>query len=167
MASITDFAAKFKGGVRSNLFKINITCPGISFVDLDFLATASSLPEQTLGKIEVPFRGRKLQVPGDRTFEDWTVSIINDVEFSARTALEAWQRDIQELDSGEGLTSLDYLLDRAFVEQLNKDDTVLARYEFFNMFPKNIGEITLGYDTVDAVEEFTVDLTFSHWERVL
>ena len=71
------------------------------------------------------------------------------------------------MDSGEGATTTDYLLSRAFVEQLNKDDSVLARYEFFNMFPKNIGEIALSYETVDALEEFTVDLTFSHWERVL
>ena len=71
------------------------------------------------------------------------MTIINDVEFSAKSALEAWQTDIQELDSGEGITSLDYLVDRAFVEQLNKDDSVLARYEFFNMFPKNIGAIDL------------------------
>ena len=113
------------------------------------------------------FRGSKLKIAGDRTFEDWTFSIINDVEFSARTALEAWQRDIQELDSGEGLTSLDYLLDRAFVEQLNKDDTVLARYEFFNMFPNNIGEIALDYDTTDQLETFDVTFSYSHWQRVV
>jgi hypothetical protein len=70
------------------------------------------------------------------------------------------------MDSGVGSTSTDYLISRAFVEQLNKDDSVLARYEFFNMFPKNIGAIELSYDTVDALEEFTVDFTFSHWERV-
>ena len=97
----------------------------------------------------------------------WTVTIINDVEFSSRSALEAWQTDIQQLDSGEGITSLDYLVDRAFVEQLNKDDSVLARYEFFNMFPTSIGAIDLSYETVDALETFDVEFQYSHWERVL
>ena len=86
----------------------------------------------------------------------WTVTIINDVEFSSRSVLEAWQTDIQALDSGEGITSLDYLVDRAFVEQLNKDDSVLARYEFFNMF-SSIGAIDLSYETVDALETFDVE----------
>ena len=81
--------------------------------------------------------------------------------------LEAWQTDIQALDSGEGITSLDYLVDRAFVEQLNKDDSVLARYEFFNMFPISIGAIDLSYETVDALETFDVELQYSHWERVV
>ena len=80
--------------------------------------------------------------------------------------MEAWQQDIQELDSGVGMASNDYLLSRAFVEQLGKDDAVLARYEFFNMFPKNIAQIELSYETVDALEEYTVDFTYSHWERV-
>ena len=84
----------------------------------------------------------------------------------ART-LEAWQTDIQALDSGEGITSLDYLVDRAFVEQLNKDDSVLARYEFFNMFQLIIGAIDLSYETVDALETFDVEFQYSHWERVV
>ena len=120
----------------------------------------------TLGEIPVNFRGHILKLAGDRTFEDWSVTIINDSEFSARSSLEAWQQDIQELDSGVGMASNDYLLSRAFVEQLGKDDAVLARYEFFNMYPKNIAAIELNYETVDALEEFTVDFTYSHWERV-
>ena len=64
------------------------------------------------------------------------------------------------------MASNDYLLSKAFVEQLGKDDAVLMRYEFFNMFPKNIDAIELNYETADALEEFTVDFTYSHWERV-
>ena len=101
------------------------------------------------------------------TFEAWTVTVINDVEFSVRSALEAWQLDISQLDSGIGAINNDYLLSRAFVEQLNKDDSVLARYEFFNMFPQNIGGIELNMGTVDEVETFEVSFDYSHWERVI
>ena len=167
MATISNFKQNFQGGVRPNQFRVNITAPFFGGTDLEFLGKGASIPSSVIGNIDVPYRGRQLKVPGDRTFEDWSVTIINDSEFSARSALEAWQQDIQELDSGVGMASNDYLLSRAFVEQLGKDDAVLARYEFFNMFPKNIAAIDLNYETVDALEEFTVDFTYSHWERVV
>ena len=108
-----------------------------------------------------------LKLAGDRTFEPWAVTVINDVEFSVRNAMEQWQLDISQLDSGIGATNNDYLLSRAFVEQLNKDDTVLARYEFFNMFPQSIGAIELNMGTADEVETFEISFDYSHWERVI
>ena len=164
MASIDQFKAQLiGGGPRANRFKVFIPRAGNK---IEFLCKAANIPAGTLGEVVVPFRGHNLKLAGERTFEDWQITVINDVEFSVRSGLEAWQEEIQAMDSGEGSTSTDYLISRAFVEQLNKDDSVLARYEFFNMFPKNIGAIELSYDTVDALEEFTVDFTFSHWERV-
>ena len=165
MATIDQFKAQLiGGGPRANRFKVFIPRAGNK---IEFLCKAANIPAGTLGEVVVPFRGHNLKLAGERTFEDWQITVINDVEFSVRSGLEAWQEEIQAMDSGVGSTSTDYLISRAFVEQLNKDDSVLARYEFFNMFPKNIGAIELSYDTVDALEEFTVDFTFSHWERVL
>ena len=164
MATIDQFKAQLiGGGPRANRFKVFIPRAGNK---IEFLCKAANIPAGTLGEVVVPFRGHNLKLAGERTFEDWQITVINDVEFSVRSGLEAWQEEIQAMDSGVGSTPTDYLISRAFVEQLNKDDSVLARYEFFNMFPKNIGEIALSYDTVDALEEFTVDFTFSHWERV-
>ena len=164
MATIDEFKAQLiGGGPRANRFRVFIPRAGNR---IEFLCKGAAIPAATLGEIPINFRGHILKLAGDRTFEDWSVTIINDSEFSARSALEAWQQDIQELDSGVGMASNDYLLSRAFVEQLGKDDAVLARYEFFNMFPKNIAAIELSYETVDALEEFQVDFTYSHWERV-
>jgi hypothetical protein len=164
MATIDQFKAQLiGGGPRANRFKVFIPRAGNK---IEFLCKAANIPAGTLGEVVVPFRGHNLKLAGERTFEDWQITVINDVEFSVRSGLEAWQEEIQAMDSGVGSTSTDYLISRAFVEQLNKDDSVLARYEFFNMFPKNLGAIELSYDTVDALEEFTVDFTFSHWERV-
>ena len=164
MATIDEFKAQLiAGGPRANRFRVFIPRAGNK---IEFLCQAAQIPAMTVGQVTVPFRGMNLKLAGDRTFEPWAVTVINDVEFSVRNAMEQWQLDISQLDSGIGATNNDYLLSRAFVEQLNKDDSVLARYEFFNMFPKNIGAIELSYDTVDALVEFTVDFTFSHWERV-
>jgi hypothetical protein len=165
MATIDQFKAQLiGGGPRANRFRVFLPRAGNN---IEFMCKGANIPAATLSEVVIPFRGANLKLAGERSFADWSVTIINDMEFSARTALEAWQMEIQAMDCGEGSTTLDYLLSRGFVEQLNKDDSVLARYEFFNMFPKNIGEIALSYETVDALEEFTVDLTFSHWERVL
>ena len=165
MATIDQFKAQLiGGGPRANRFRVFVPRSG---QNIELLATATSMPASTVAEITIPFRGMNLKLAGDRTFEPWSVTIINDVEFSSRTALEGWQTEIQSLDSGEGSTTTDYLLSRAYVEQLNKDDSVLARYEFFNMFPTSIGAIDLSYENVDALEEFTVDFEFSHWERVI
>ena len=165
MATIDEFKAQLiGGGPRANRFKIFIPRAGNR---IEFLAKAGNIPAATLGVVEVQWRSSVLKLAGDRTFENWTVSIINDSEFSARTALEAWQTEIQELDGGNGATTTDYLISRAFVEQLDKSDAVLARYEFFNMFPLSIGSIELSHETVDALEQFDVEFAFSHWERVI
>ena len=165
MANIDQFKAQLLGGgPRANRFRVFIPRSGNK---IEFLCQSAQIPAAQVGVVEQQFRGTVLKLAGDRTFEPWNVTIINDIEFSSRSALENWQMDIQQMDSGEGQTSLDYLVDRAFVEQLNKDDSVLARYEFFNMFPTSIGAIDLSYETVDALETFDVEFQYSHWERVL
>ena len=103
MATIDEFKAQLiGGGPRANRFKIFIPRAGNR---IEFLAKAGNIPAATLGVVEVQWRGSVLKLAGDRTFENWTVSIINDSEFSARTALEAWQTEIQELDGGNGATT--------------------------------------------------------------
>ena len=165
MATIDQFKAQLiGGGPRAIRFKIFIPRAGSK---IEFLASAGQIPSAQIGLVEQPFRVHVLKLAGDRTFEPWTVTIINDIEFSSRSALELWQQDIQEFDGGNGATTTDYMLSRAFVEQLHKDDSVLARYEFFNMFPTNIGPIELNYETTDSLETFDVEFQFSHWERVV
>ena len=124
--------------------------------------TGSNLPV-----VEVPFRGHRLKIAGDRTFEDWTVTIINDVNFTSRTAVEQWMESIQELDSGVGATDLDYLVSRATISQLNRDDSIIATYELYNMYPQTLANIELSYDTADEIQSFDVTFSYSHWERTL
>jgi hypothetical protein len=165
MATIDQFKANLiGGGPRANRFRVFVPRAGQR---LEFLCTATKIPESTINTISVPFRGQNLKLAGDRTFADWSITVINDLDFSTRTALEAWSNDIASLSTTEAATDTDYLLSRAFVEQLHKDDSVLARYEFFNMFPTSIGEIALSSAEASEVETFEVGFTYSHWERVL
>ena len=107
MATIDEFKSQLiAGGVRSNRFKVFIPQMG---ENIEFMCKTAGIIGSTLPVVEVPFRGHRLKIAGDRTFEDWTVTIINDIGFTART-VENWMESIQELDSGIGATNLDYLV---------------------------------------------------------
>ena len=165
MATIDEFKSQLiAGGVRSNRFKVYIPRMG---ENIEFMCKTAAIPGSTLPVVEVPFRGHRLKIAGDRTFEDWTVTIINDIGFTARTAVENWMSSIQELDSGVGATTLDYLVSRATISQLNRDDSVIATYELFNMYPQTLNNIELSYDTSDEIQTFDVTFSYSHWERTL
>lgn len=165
MATIDEFKAQLiGGGPRSNRFKVYLPRAN---ENIEFLAKGASIPAATVPAFDVKFRGSTLKLAGDRTYENWNVTIINDIGYTTRSGLEQWQGEIQAYDGGDASLSNDYLLSRAFVEQLGKDDSVLARYEFFNMFPTTIGAIELNFDTTDELQTFEVEFAFSHWERSL
>tara|TARA_B110000902_G_C14198957_1_gene546984 strand:+ start:104 stop:463 length:360 start_codon:yes stop_codon:yes gene_type:complete len=112
----------------------------------------------------VPFRGRQLQIAGDRTFEPWTVTIINDTDMSVRNAFEKWMNEINNHTTGGGLTNpASYDADMS-IEQLDKAGNSLKRYDIKGVWPTNVSAIELSYDTADTIEEFTVELQVTYWE---
>ena len=164
MSTIDQFKAQLiGGGPRANRFRVFLPRAGNK---IEFLAKGSSIPAASISSVEVPYQGQILKLAGDRTYADWEVTIVNDVEFSARTSLEQWQEDIQGHGTSLGMATTDYLLSRAFVEQLGKDDSVLARYEFFNIFPTELSTVALANDA-EGITEFTATFDYSHWERVI
>ena len=160
MATISDFAARFKGGGRPNLSRVNINGAPEFFQDMEFLCKATTIPASTLGKVEVPYRGRKLQVPGDRIFEDWTVTLLNDVNWQNRSAIESWMGRIQahtgpysHFQTGD----LGYY-GQATVSQLDRQNKTIRSYRM-EVLPTNAAAITLDADSPDTVEEF--EITFA------
>ena len=167
-------AAMAGGGARPNLFEVELTKlpDGITGWDADnfrFMCKAAALPAQNVASIDVPFRGRIFKVAGDRTIDTWTVTIINDEGFLLRTAFEAWSNLIANLDTNLGATSPAAYMRNAKVYQLgrgekpaSKDSTgsknaVLKEYEFIDIFPTNVSQIDVSYDSGDTIEEFTVE----------
>ena len=166
--NIDDFKAKLKGGgARPNLFKATINFPAYAQGDVEitsFMCKAAQLPSSVMGIIEVPFRGRQLKIAGDRTFETWSPTILNDTDFVVRDSMERWMNGINAHSANTGLVApADYSADLV-VEQLDRDETVLKRYNFRGCFPTNISAIDLAYETNDAIEEFTVDFQVQYWE---
>lgn len=165
---VDDFKSKLRGGgARPNLFKATVNFPGYAGGDVEltsFLCKAAQLPASVMNVIEVPFRGRQLKIAGDRTFETWTVTILNDTDFSIRNAMERWMNGINAHQANTGLTNpIDYQADLV-VEQLDRDGESLKTYNFRGCFPTNIAAIDVNYETVDQVEEFTVEFQVQYWE---
>ena len=165
---VDDFKAKLTGGgARPNLFKATINFPAYAGGDSEFtsfMVKGAGLPASTIANIDVPFRGRQLKIAGDRTFEPWTITIINDSEMKARNAFETWMNGINEHVNNTGLQNpTDYQADMT-VEQLGKDGEVTKTYTIRGAFPTNVSQIELSYDTNDQIEEFTVEINYQYWE---
>ena len=165
---VDDFKAKLKGGgARSNLFKVVVNFPIFAGGDTEitsFMCRAASLPGSTMEPIPVPFRGREVKVAGDRTFEPWTVTVYNDTDFQVRNAFERWMNGINAHQTNTGFTNpVDYQTD-LIVDQINRNEDVLKRYNMRGCFPSLVSPIDLSFDQASAIEEFTVDFQIQYWE---
>ena len=163
---VDDFKSKLVGGgARSNLFKVTMNFPSYAQGDVEltsFMCKTAQMPSSVIAPIPVLFRGRQLQLAGDRTFDPWTVTIINDVGFEVRDSIERWMNGINEHVSNEGLSNpTDYQSD-AIVEQLNKSGEVTKKYDFRGIFQTNMSEIEVIYDSENNIEEFTVEFQIQY-----
>lgn len=171
MPNIDDFKAQLRGGgARANLFRVIVNYPPGTDGDSrlsSFMIKGATLPESTNGQIEIPFRGRKLKLAGDKTFNTWTVTVINDTGFEVRDAMERWHDLIQSASENRsaysGANALGYMYDIT-VEQLDADERVLKSYDFRSAWPLTISAIDLNYETNDTIEEFTCEFAYQYWE---
>ena len=173
LRTITGFKSKLTGGgARPNLFEVELAFPDAINIDNDvkeksrFLVKAPSLPASNIAPIDVNFRGRILKIAGDRTFDTWTITVMNDVDFSIRNAFELWMNQINKLSDNTGTTNPAEYQPDAFVHQLDRDGSTLRTYKFHDVFPTNISAQDLSYETTDTIEEFTVELQVQWWEAI-
>ena len=188
--TISQFKSKLVGGgARPNLFEVQVNFPdevnlaiqgdGGGEFDGDrfrFLCKAAALPASNVSNLEVAFRGRTLKVAGDRTFDPWSITVINDQDFGHYRAFQAWAQNIAQYGDSSGLTNPADYMGQATVYQLGRnaasqqgsnspatDSDILAQYKFVDIFPTTVGAIDLSYDTENTIEEFTVDFQVQYW----
>ena len=165
---VDDMKAKLVGGgARPNLFKVTMSFPSYVTANVElasYMCKATSMPASTIAPIAVPFRGRQLQIAGDRTFDPWSVTIINDTDFNVRNSFEQWMNGINQHKQNTGLTQPSSYMADMIVEQLDKDGTAEKTYNIRGTFPTNLGAIELSYDSENAIEEFEVELQIQYWE---
>jgi hypothetical protein len=172
LRKITDFKSKLTGGgARTNLFEVVLSFPDAAPTDsnvLDkarFLVKAAALPSSNINFLDVPFRGRTLKVAGDRTFESWTITVINDTDFAIRSAFENWMNVMNRVSDNTGVTDPATYQADAFVYHLDRDGSTLRAYHFYDLFPTNISAIPLAYET-EGIQEFTVEMQVLWWEAI-
>jgi len=174
LRKITDFKSKLTGGgARANLFEVELAFPAQVQVDginevlekSRFLVKAANLPASNVAQIDVPFRGRTLKIAGDRSFDSWTVTVINDTDFAIRSAFEKWMNTINRVSDNTGLTDPASYQADAFVYQLDRDGSVLRTYHFYDVFPTQVTAIELSYDAT-GIQDFQVELQVQWWEAV-
>ena len=176
------------GGARPNLFECELYFPDDAIPEgttkdaltdrTRFMVKAANLPASNISPINIPFRGRNLKVAGDRTFDPWTITIINDVDFSIRTAFERWMNLINKHEDNAGITDPTLYQKDLYVKQLGRAQVggtvpqteakipVLKQYRFLGTFPTNVSDIALSYDSSDTIEEFSVTMEVQ-WVDVL
>ena len=180
MPNIIDFKSKLNGGVRPNLYQVDIDFPARAIGALNgatkgslmgetrYLCRSTSLPTHSQGLIEVPFRGRFLKIPGDRTFEAWTATFYNTADFNLRAAFENWINIANQTDENIGVVGgLDSLFTDVTVRQLSKDsaggkNSVLRTYRLVDAWPTSVGAINVAFDSNDALEEFDVEFQYQY-----
>ena len=162
MATIDQFKAQLiGGGARANQFRVILNTPpgiatGLPLGTSSFFIKAASLPGQTIPEITVNFRGRQLFLAGDRTFETWTTTVLNDTDFAIRNGMERWMNGINDLDTNTGVTNVTEYTADMVVQQLDRDDTVLKQYTLTSCWPQALAQIELSMDTVSDIENFDI-----------
>ena len=170
MPNINEFKSRLRGGgARANQFKVTLPFPGYASVggetsDLAFLCSATALPGQTVGQVAIPFRGRVLNIAGDRTFEPWTITVLNDTDFKLYRAFERWMNGINNMTDNEGIANpADYQVD-GFIDQLDRNGKTLKSYTYRGLFPTTLQSIPLDYSTNNTIEDFKVTFAIQYFE---
>jgi len=173
--NIQDFASNglALGGARPSLFDVLITFPAGFSGDtstpaskLQFTCNATQLPASSLGEIQVPYFGRKIKLAGDRTFQDWTITVMNDEDFLVRDSIESWHTQINSIQNNLLSTSFDgnlYKSATGTITQYGKDGSILKSYSMVNMFPVDVSQVDLSWNATDQFESFQVTFAYDYW----
>lgn len=169
--NVNEFKSNLQfGGARPTLFQVQLTAPpqigtGLDLQRVPFLVRTANLPAATLGLIQIPYFGRNVKMAGDRTFDAWTVTVINDEDFKIRNALETWSNAINQFRGNTRLNTaanLGYKAN-ATVTQYSKTGDTLRVYTFEGLYPASVGAIDLNWGAQDQIEEFQVQFEYDNW----
>lgn len=161
--NIDEFKGAFEGAARPTHFSVSGLGADRS---ISFMIKAAQIPASTLGVIEVPHMGRKIKIPGDRTFAEWSLTVINDKNFTLRKHFEDWSSRINHHRDNTGERDTESIKLDGFVDQLDDQGKVLARYQFVGCWPSEVGQIDLAKDSTDTLEEFPIVLQYDYWVRI-
>ena len=168
---VDEFVSKLPGGgARGNLFEVSIEAPAAlalaSTADLKFLVQASTVPGATIGVTELNYFGKAVKLAGNKTFDDWTTTIMNDEDFHVRRIMEQWQESI--LGNSSNTRRVGVVTSRLYqgtgtVTQYSKSGAAIREYKIANIWPNTLAELTDDLSENDTVQTYDVTWSYSHW----
>lgn len=159
------------GGARPTLFQVELVTPFASqsgaTAKFSFACRASQVPPSSIESINVPYFGRKVKVAGDRTFPDWSVTIMNDEDFLVRNMFEQWSNYINShVGNLKTLVGNTYKSNDALVTQFSKDGDAIKSYRFASIWPNEVGAMELDWDSTNTIQNFPVTFSYDYWEPI-
>ena len=172
---VLQFQQKIKGAVRPNLFQVQHDFPSVDGLTVSkdlatYLCKSAALPASTVGTVELPFRGRVIKVPGDRTFESWTATFYMDDAFELRGAYEKWVELTNTVDANTAAGNISDILKDVTVTQMDKFGGSatgfknIREYKLISAFPVSVSQVSIAYDNNDSYEEFDVEFAYQYFE---
>ena len=157
------------GGARQSLFQVQFNNPANTSANLKvpFMVRSAAIPEARIGNIQVGYFGRKINLAGDRTYDAWAVTVINDEDFLIRNSLEQWSNRINSFEGNLrnfGSSSPAAYKRDAKVTQFSKTGIPIREYTFHGIYPGDISNIELDWDATDRIEEFRVTFLYDFWD---
>ena len=174
--SVTSFKTNLAaggGGARPSLYTIDINRTiGKSFTGAsNILVKAAAIPASTIAPLTVNYMGRAIKSHGFRTFDTWTVTVINDEDMAARGNIIEWMRAIS--GSLQGNRSATFGADAettndsegdATITQMGIGGSATQKWKVHQMWPTELGEIGLDWSS-DTIEEYTVAFAYDYWSH--
>jgi len=130
---------------------------------VQFLCKAASLPEDAVAKVPVRYQGRTVNLIGDRSYADWTITMYNDEAFSIRNAFQAWSESMNDPVQNTGNVGLGMMLDWQVAQISKNDDTILKLINIHGLFPTLVGPVALSWDNENQVETYDVTFAYQYW----
>ncbi len=161
------------GGARPNLFDVQITGaqvpPAVTATEFMLLCKIASIPTSTINVIEVPYFGRTVKIPGNRTFDNLSVTVMNDEDFKIRNGIEQWMNQLNAHQSNKsdvaGAGQSNNLSGGLVIKHYNRSGSLTDKgvWTFVSVYPVALGEIGLDWGTNDQIEEFSIDFAYDYW----
>ena len=169
MATISQFAKHLNASARPNQFRVLITFPGgienaKGVVETAlYLTCQGSIPQSTIEDIQIMFRGKQYHEAGERTYSPWQCQIYNSSDFMVRKALEQWSHSILSAESTAGEDIPTRYKRSVVIQHLDRNGHVLRVYLLHGAYPQEVGEISLGYDQGNTIEQFSCTFVYDYF----
>jgi len=169
MNKLAELKGALGAGARANKYRVNFSVPSAvpttsNLQNVDALCKASNFPSMTIGQIEVFNQGRKLILPGDTTYTNaWALTFYNTEDHALRKDMISWMKAIDHFQNNTHSGNPASLMGELSVEQLDSAGNPTAKYTFHNVFVQEVGELAVGDDQVDTIQEFDVTFSFTDW----